>query len=585
MFPGAERMTELSKTYDPSAVEGAIYERWLAADVFAPDGRGSTADPALPTFTIIQPPPNVTGSLHIGHAQRTTVEDLMTRHARMRGHPTLLLPGLDHASIAAQFVMDGILAKEGEDRRSLGRERYLERIRAFSDSTKPVMLGQQRRVGGSFDWGRLRYTMDEGSAKAVRVAFERLYRDGLAYRTEALVNWCPGCLTSVSDLEVVATPETGTIWTIRYHLIDEATGSPDPGATISIATTRPETLLGDTAVAVRPDDPRYAALVGRRVRIPFVDRDVPIIADEMVDAGFGTGAVKITPAHDHDDHATGLRHGLPSITILADDASIAGTGTAYDGLDRFEARRRIVADLDAMGDLVGSAAARDGRRPLPAQLGHRRAAPQDPVVHPDGPAGGPRPRRHAVRPDAHPAGPVREDLGALADHDPRLEREPPAVVGPPHPGLVLPGRARDRLVARGRAGCLRGLRPAGGRAHAGPGHLRHLVQLRPVAVLDPRLARRHARLPAVLPDVGDGDRLRHHLLLGRPDDDAGPPPHRPRALPHRLPLGPHPRPRGPEDVEDEGQRRRPARGHRFQRAPTRSGSRSSTAPRPGRTSG
>jgi len=348
-------MTELSKTYDPSAVEGAIYERWLAADVFAPDGRGSTADPALPTFTIIQPPPNVTGSLHIGHAQRTTVEDLMARHARMRGHATLLLPGLDHASIAAQFVMDGILAKVGQDRRSLGRERYLERIRAFSDSTKPVMLGQQRRVGGSFDWGRLRYTMDEGSAKAVRVAFERLYRDGLAYRTEALVNWCPGCLTSVSDLEVVATPETGTIWTIRYHLVDEATGLPDPGATISIATTRPETLLGDTAVAVRPDDPRYAALVGRRVRIPFVDRDVPIIADEMVDAGFGTGAVKITPAHDHDDHATGLRHGLPSITILADDASIAGTGTAYDGLDRFEGRKRIVADLDAMGDLVGSA--------------------------------------------------------------------------------------------------------------------------------------------------------------------------------------------------------------------------------------
>ncbi len=348
-------MTELSKTYDPSAVEGAIYERWLAADVFAPDGRGSTADPALPTFTIIQPPPNVTGSLHIGHAQRTTVEDLMTRHARMRGHAALLLPGLDHASIAAQFVMDGILAREGEDRRSLGRERYLERIRAFSDSTKPVMLGQQRRLGGSFDWGRLRYTMDEGSARAVRVAFERLYRDDLAYRTEALVNWCPGCRTSVSDLEVVATPETGSLWTIRYHLIDEATGAPEPAGTISIATTRPETLLGDTAVAVRPDDPRYAALVGRRVRIPFVERDVPVIADEMVDPAFGTGAVKITPAHDHDDHATGLRHGLPAITILADDATIAGTGTPYDGLDRFDARRRIVADLEALGDLLASA--------------------------------------------------------------------------------------------------------------------------------------------------------------------------------------------------------------------------------------
>ena len=182
----------LPKAYVPSEVEGRIYERWLAADVFPPDGAGSTADPNLPPFTIIQPPPNVTGSLHLGHAQRTSVEDLMIRHARMRGHPTLFLPGLDHASIAAQFVLDGILAREGESRASLGRERYLERMRAFSDSTKPVMLGQQRRVGASADWGRLRYTMDEGSAKAVRVAFERLYRDGLAYRTEALINWCPG---------------------------------------------------------------------------------------------------------------------------------------------------------------------------------------------------------------------------------------------------------------------------------------------------------------------------------------------------------------------------------------------------------
>jgi len=348
-------MTTLSKTYSPSEVEGAIYERWLAADVFAPDGAGSTADPNLPSFTIIQPPPNVTGSLHLGHAQRTAVEDLMIRHARMRGHRTLFLPGLDHASIAAQFVLDGILAKEGESRQSLGRERYLERMRAFSDSTKPVMLGQQRRVGASADWDRLRYTMDEGSARAVRVAFDRLYRDGLAFRTEALVNWCPGCLTSVSDLEVIATPETGTIWSIRYHLIDAATGRPDPDATITIATTRPETLLGDTAVAVHPDDPRYAGLVGRLVRIPFVERDVPVIADEVVEMAFGTGALKITPAHDHDDHATGLRHGLPSITILADDASITGTGTPYDGLDRYEARGRIVADLEATGDLVGSA--------------------------------------------------------------------------------------------------------------------------------------------------------------------------------------------------------------------------------------
>ncbi len=249
-------MTELPKAYTPRDVEGAIYDRWLAADVFAPDGAGSTADPSLPPFTIIQPPPNVTGSLHLGHAQRTAVEDLMVRHARLRGHPALFLPGLDHASIAAQFVLDGIIAKDGESRASLGRDRYLERMRAFSDGTRPVMLGQQRRVGASADWGRLRYTMDDGSARAVRVAFERLYRDGLAYRTEALVNWCPGCRTSVSDLEVVPTPETGTLWSIRYHLVDGRTGAPEPGSTITVATTRPETILGDTAVAVHPDDDR-----------------------------------------------------------------------------------------------------------------------------------------------------------------------------------------------------------------------------------------------------------------------------------------------------------------------------------------
>jgi valyl-tRNA synthetase len=346
-------MPELPKAYTPRDVEGRIYQRWLDADVFAPDGAGSTADPALPTFTITQPPPNITGSLHLGHAQRTTVEDLMIRHARMRGHPTLFVPGLDHASIAAQFVLDGILAKEGESRQSLGRDRYLERMRAFVAETREVMLTQQRRVGASADWGRLRYTMDEGSAAAVRVAFDRLYRDGLAYRTEALVNWCPGCRTSVSDLEVVPTPETGTLWSVRYHLIDAATGQPAPDETITVATTRPETILGDTAVAVHPDDERYAALVGRRVRIPFVDRDVPIITDEVVERDFGTGAVKITPAHDHDDHATGLRHGLPAPTVLADDATIADTGTAYDGLDRYEARRRIVADLADRGDLVG----------------------------------------------------------------------------------------------------------------------------------------------------------------------------------------------------------------------------------------
>ncbi|HET9519717.1 MAG TPA: valine--tRNA ligase [Candidatus Limnocylindrales bacterium] len=347
-------MAELPKAYRPAEIERAIYERWLAADVFAPDGAGSTADPDAAPFTIIQPPPNITGSLHLGHAQRTAVEDLMIRHARMLGRPTLFLPGLDHASIAAQYVLDKILAGEGETRATLGRDRYLERMWQFINATREVMLGQQRRIGASCDWGRLRFTMDEGSAKAVRVAFTRLYREGLAYRTEALINWCPGCRTSVSDLEVVPKPETGTLWTVRYHLIDEATGEPDPEATISVATTRPETILGDTAVAVHPDDARFAALVGRRARIPFVDRDVPIVADDVVEPEFGTGAVKITPAHDHDDYATGRRHDLPMITVLADDATVAGTGTRFDGLDRHDARREIVASLEAAGDLVSA---------------------------------------------------------------------------------------------------------------------------------------------------------------------------------------------------------------------------------------
>jgi valyl-tRNA synthetase len=344
--------TELPKAYRPADFEGAIYERWLAADVFAPDGAGSTADPAAEPFTIIQPPPNITGSLHLGHAQRAAVEDLMIRHARMLGRPALFLPGLDHASIAAQFVLDRILAEEGESRQTLGRDRYLERMQEFVRTTREVMLDQERRLGASLDWGRLRFTMDEGSATAVRVAFKTLYDRDLAYRTEALVNWCPGCRTSVSDLEVVSTPETGTLWSIRYHLIDEATGQPDLDRTITVATTRPETILGDTAVAVHPDDDRYRELLGRRIRIPFVDRDVPIIADAAVDPKFGTGAVKITPAHDRDDYDMGRRHGLPMPSILDDAAAITGTGTAYDGLDRYEARKRILADLEASGDLV-----------------------------------------------------------------------------------------------------------------------------------------------------------------------------------------------------------------------------------------
>jgi valyl-tRNA synthetase len=348
-------MTErqaLPKAWVPADFEAGIYERWLAADVFAPDGTGTNPDPALPPFVIIQPPPNITGALHLGHALTLALEDTMIRHARMRGHETLYLPGLDHASIAAQYVLDKIIAADGESRETLGRERYLERMWQFINSTREVMLGQERRLGASADWGRLRFTMDEGSARAVRVSFKQLYDDGLAYRAEALINWCPGCRTSVSDLEVIPTDESGTLWSIRYHLVDDATGDPT-NQTVTVATTRPETILGDTAVAVHPDDDRYRAVVGRKVRIPFVERDVPVIADAVVDRAFGTGAVKVTPAHDKTDHEIGRRHGLPAVNVLADDASINDNGAGYTGLDRYEARKRILDDLRARGDLEG----------------------------------------------------------------------------------------------------------------------------------------------------------------------------------------------------------------------------------------
>ena len=486
------RHAHLPKAYVPADFETATYERWLAADVFAPDGAGSRADPALPPFTITQPPPNITGALHLGHALTFTLEDAMIRRARMRRRPTLWLPGLDHASIAAQYVLDRILAGEGESRESLGRERYLERMWRFMDETREVMLGQQRRIGASLDWGRLRFTMDDGSARAVRESFARLYREDLAYRTEALINWCPGCRTSVSDLEVIPTPETGTIWTIRYHLIDEASGAPSDRESISVATTRPETILGDTAVAVHPDDPRYRALVGRRVRIPFVERDVPIIADEAVEREFGTGALKITPAHDHDDYATGRRHELPMITILADDATINELGDGYAGLDRYEARKRILADLDARGDL-------EGARPHEMLIG--RCQRSNDVVEPRLKtqwfirtvplAAAALAATRSGRTTIVPARFEKVWEHWMTEH-PRLECQPPAVVGPPDPGLVLPGWPHHRDGRAGRPGCLRGVRPPGERPGPGSGHLRHLVQLRVVAVLDLGLARRHA---------------------------------------------------------------------------------------------
>jgi valyl-tRNA synthetase len=343
---------ELAPRYDAAAVEPAIYERWLAADAFRP---ADEAPPGRDPFVIIQPPPNVTGALHIGHAARATVEDTLIRYHRMRGDDTLWLPGVDHSGIAAQFVLDGILADEGESRASLGRERYLERMWRFMDETRGIIANQHHRLGASADWSRLRFTMDEGSARAVRVAFKRLWDAGLVYRGEALVNWCPRCRTTISDLENVHRDEAGTLWTIRYHL-ERDDGTADPDAWVSVATTRPETLLGDTAVAVHPDDERYRHLIGRHALLPFLGRRLPIVADEHVEQAFGTGVVKITPAHDPDDYELSRRHGLAAITVLDEEARINAEGGPFAGLDRYDARREILARLAAAGDLESEAA-------------------------------------------------------------------------------------------------------------------------------------------------------------------------------------------------------------------------------------
>jgi valyl-tRNA synthetase len=350
---------ELPPRYNAAEVEPAIYERWLASGAFTP----AVEPPAgAERFVITMPPPNVTGSLHVGHALFVTLEDMLIRYHRMRGDDTLWMPGVDHASIAAQFVLDKVIAEEGETRESLGRERYLERMWHFMDETRDVIGLQMRRLGASADWTRNRFTMDPMSARAVRTAFKRLHDADLVYRGEALVNWCPRCRTTISDLEKVPKEEIGTLWTIRYHLGRED-GSPDPGRWISIATTRPETLLGDVAVAVHPDDERYRDLVGREAILPFLGRRLPIVADEAVERDFGTGAVKITPAHDPDDYELGRRHGLPAINVLDEAARINEQGGQFAGLDRYEARSRIVAQLREMGDL-------EAERPHPMAVGH-----------------------------------------------------------------------------------------------------------------------------------------------------------------------------------------------------------------------
>lgn len=331
---------ELDKNYNPSEIEGRIYEKWLEHKYFHAE-----PDKSKKPFTIVMPPPNITGQLHMGHALDNTLQDILIRFKRMQGYEALWVPGTDHASIATEVKVVEAIAKEGLTKESLGREKFLERVWDWKKEYGGRIVSQLKKMGSSADWDRERFTMDEGCSKAVKEVFVNLYNKGLIYRGKRIINWCPCCHTSLSDAEVEYEEQAGHFWHLRYPLSD---GS----GYIEMATTRPETMLGDTAVAVNPDDDRYKDYVGKTVILPIVHREIPIIADSYVDMEFGTGVVKITPAHDPNDFEVGLRHNLAVINVLTDDAKIVDDYPKYAGMDRYEARKAIVEDLKAEGALV-----------------------------------------------------------------------------------------------------------------------------------------------------------------------------------------------------------------------------------------
>ena len=351
-----ERPAEMAKAYEPQQVEQRLYDWWESNGFFSPN-----IDPDRKPFVLSMPPPNVTGELHMGHAMFVTIEDVIIRWHRMLGEPTLWLPGTDHAGIATQTQVEKLLRSEGTSREEVGREEFLRRTWEWKARYGGEITNQLRRLGASCDWSRERFTLDEGLSRAVRAAFKKLYDDGLIYRGTYLVNWSPALQTAVSDLEVEYQERQANMWVVQYPLVADgwqagtwASGEWANGATeyIAVATTRPETILGDTAVAVNPSDERYTHLVGREAVLPGIGRRVPIIADEYVDAEFGTGAVKITPAHDPNDYEVGQRHQLPMINIMKRDATLNDEAGPYTGQDRFEARKKLVADLEKEGLLV-----------------------------------------------------------------------------------------------------------------------------------------------------------------------------------------------------------------------------------------
>ena len=334
-------MKELEKTYNPAEIEDRLYRKWEEKKYFHAE-----VDRSKKPFTIVMPPPNVTGQLHMGHALDNTMQDILIRFKRMQGYSALWQPGTDHAAIATEVKVTEKLKAEGIDKKEIGREAFLKHAWAWKEEYGNRIVSQLKKMGSSADWDRERFTMDEGCSKAVTEVFCNLYEKGYIYKGSRIINWCPVCKTSISDAEVIHEEQEGHFWHINYPVVGE------PGRFVEIATTRPETLLGDTAVAVNPDDERYKDIVGKMLELPLTDRQIPVIADPYVDKEFGTGCVKITPAHDPNDFEVGKRHNLEEINILNDDATINELGGRYAGMDRYEARKQMVADLDALGLLV-----------------------------------------------------------------------------------------------------------------------------------------------------------------------------------------------------------------------------------------
>ena len=539
----------LEKTYNPAEIETKHYGRWEEANAFA-----AQPDSNQKPFTIVIPPPNVTGSLHMGHALNNTLQDVLIRYQRMNGRDALWQPGTDHAGIATQMVVERQLDAQGISRHDMGREAFIKRVWEWKAESGGTITGQLRRLGSSADWARERFTMDEGLSAAVIKVFVDLHKQGLIYQDKRLVNWDSKLLTAISDLEVESREVKGYLWYLRYPI----DGVPDRH--IVVATTRPETMLGDTAVAVHPDDPRFADLIGKYVLLPIVNRRIPIVADEYSDPEKGSGAVKITPAHDFNDFEVGKRHNLEVINIFDQHARLNENAPAeYQGMDRYAAREKIVAAFEHLG-LVEKIEPHTHTVPY----GDRSGVAIEPwlteqwYVDAKTLAQAPIEAVKSGRIELIPKSEERTFFQWMDNIQPWCVsrqlwwgHQIPAWYGPDGHFFVELDEAAAKAAAKAHYGKDVALDTRQGRA-------RHLVLLGAVAVLDPGLARADARSEALLPDRRAGHRQGHPVLLGGAHDDDGPALHEGSALPHRLPARAGDGREGAENVQVQGQHHRPA---------------------------